>query len=105
MNIEITNDAYDDLQSIYSYIARNDSVESADYAIDSIHKQITALSKFPLRGAGVRELAALGNKNYKEVYFKPYRIIYKVKNNVVYIVIVGDGRRNFKTLLERRLLR
>ncbi len=105
MNIEITDHAYDDLQDIYSYIVRNDSVESADYVIDSIHKQINALSELPLRGSGVRELLALGNKYYKEVYFKPYRIIYKVQNATVYIVIVGDGRRDFKTLLERRLLR
>ena len=104
MNIEITEHAYADLQDIYSYIAYHDSVESSDHVLDNIYERIRSLAELPLRGTQVKELVALGNKDYKEVYFKPYRIIYKVLNTTVYIVAVGDGRRDFKTLLERRLL-
>jgi toxin ParE1/3/4 len=104
VKIEITDHAFTGLGDIYSYIARNDSIESADYVVDSIEKQINALLGYPLRGAQVKELVTIGNKDYKEVFFKPYRIIYKVKDNTVFVVIVADGQRDFKALLERRLL-
>ena len=103
MHIEITEHAFVDLQDIYNYIARSDSIESADYVIDRIYEQINALTDFPLRGAQVKELINLGNKDYKELFFKPYRIIYKFKDDTVFIVVVADGRRDFKTLLERRM--
>jgi len=38
------------------------------------------------------------------VLFQPYRIIYRVVGNRVYVLLTADGRRNMQTLLKRRLL-
>ena len=39
-----------------------------------------------------------------EVFLKPYRIIYRVREDDVYVLVIADGRRNMRALLEQRLL-
>ena len=50
------------------------------------------------------ELRALGIKQYREIFFKPYRLIYQVLDQRVYVMLIADGRRDMQALLERRLL-
>jgi toxin ParE1/3/4 len=38
------------------------------------------------------------------VFFKPYRIIYRVRKKTIYVYLVADGRRDMQSLLARRLL-
>ena len=40
---------------------------------------------------------------YREIFFKPYRIIYRVMEDNVYVLVIADGRRDMQTLLQRRL--
>ena len=42
---------------------------------------------------------------YHEVYFKPYRIIYHVRDERVIINMIADDRRDMSVLLQRRLIR
>jgi toxin ParE1/3/4 len=51
-----------------------------------------------------KELSSLGNREYREIHFKPYRIIYRIVDEYVYIYLITDGRRDMQTLLNRRLL-
>jgi toxin ParE1/3/4 len=55
-------------------------------------------------GAYPKELLALGIREYREIFFKPYRVIYRVLGNVVHVFLIADGRRDMQTLLQRRLL-
>jgi toxin ParE1/3/4 len=61
------------------------------------------LSEFPERGVCPKELLALGVREYREIFFKPYRIIYRVLNKNVYALLIADGRRGMQSLLQRRL--
>ena len=36
---------------------------------------------------------------------QPYRTIYRVAGNRVFILLVADGRRDFQSLMERRVLK
>ncbi|MBA3017875.1 MAG: type II toxin-antitoxin system RelE/ParE family toxin, partial [Desulfobacteraceae bacterium] len=45
-----------------------------------------------------------GIRDYREIFFKPYRIIYRIDNENVYVYLIVDGRRDMQTLLQRRLL-
>ena len=56
------------------------------------------------RGGWPKKLLDIGIREYREVLFKPYRIIYRVMNENVYVLVIADGRRDMRTLLERRLL-
>lgn len=67
-------------------------------------KAFSMLSEFPERGACPKELVALGIREYCEIFFKPYRIIYRVIDKNIYVFSIVDGRRDMQTLLQRRLL-
>ncbi len=100
----LTNDAARDLGEIYDYIAGHESPQEADYVLDQIEKAVSRLSGFPERGAYPKELLTLGIREYREVFFKPYRIIYRLIDRNVYILLIADGRRDMQSLLQRRLL-
>jgi toxin ParE1/3/4 len=104
ITVFLTNDAARDLQELYDYIALHDSPQKAGYVLAQIEKIFSKLSKFPERGAHPKELLALGILEYREIFFKPYRIIYRVMNRNVYVLLIADGRRDMQTLLQRRLL-
>jgi len=41
---------------------------------------------------------------YRQVFFEPYRVLYQVMGDRVYIYLIADGRRDLQSLLARRLL-
>jgi toxin ParE1/3/4 len=100
----ITVGAERDIESITDYIARTDSPQAAERVLDGILDAANRLAALPLRGARLPELDALGIDEYRQVHFKPYRIIYRVVDKQVVIFIIADGRREMESLLERRLL-
>ena len=73
--------------------------------LDRIEAAFEGLSGHPHRGRQPGELLDIGIREYREVFFKPYRIIYRVSGETVYVLVVADGRRDMRSLLERRLLR
>ena len=100
----LTDDAKADLNDIYQYIRRNDSSESADYVLDNIEALFESLSEQPHRGSFPNELSELGIKEFRQVVFKPYRLIYSTTFSQVHIYCILDGRRDIRSVLERRLL-
>lgn len=104
LTVLLTDDAAHDLDELYDHIARHDTPENADYVLEKIDKAFSSLSESPERGAYPKELLALGIREYREIFFKPYRIIYRVIGGSVYVLLIADGRRDMQTLLQRRLL-
>lgn len=100
----LTQGAEQDLESIYDYIAAFDSPANADYVLERLMKAAEELATFPERGSYPKELLALGVKEYRQTFFKPYRMIYRVIDKRVYVYVIADGRRDMQSLLARRLL-
>jgi toxin ParE1/3/4 len=100
----LTEDAARDLREIYDYVAEHDAPAKADYVLKRLEKIINGLSRFPSRGTYPRELLAVGIRDYREAFFKPYRVIYRTTGPKVYVYLIADGRRDMQTLLLRRLL-
>jgi toxin ParE1/3/4 len=100
----VTRHATRDLDELYDYIALHDAPGKAEHVLARIEKAFGSLSESPQRGVYPRELLALGIREYRELFFKPYRIIYRVVGRNVYVLLIADGRRDFQTLLQRRLL-
>ncbi len=100
----LTDDAVRDLEDIDDYIAEYDSPQNADYVLSKIEEALLDLTELPDRGAYPKELSTLGIREYREIFFKPYRIIYRVLGKNVYVYVIADGRRDMQTLLNRRLL-
>ena len=97
-------DATSDLEEIYDHIALNDAPKKAEYVLSRIENTFTSLSEFPERGAYPKELLALGIRAYREVFFKPYRVIYSIQGDAVFVLLIADGRRDMQALLQKRLL-
>ncbi|MBZ0090744.1 MAG: type II toxin-antitoxin system RelE/ParE family toxin [Sulfuricellaceae bacterium] len=100
----LTEDAIRDLEDLHDYIAQHDALAKAGHVLDGIEKAVESLAAFPESGAYPKELLALGIREYRETFFKPYRVIYRVIGQRVYVYLIADGRRDMQTLLARRLL-
>ena len=100
----ITEDAERDLEDIHSYIAEHDCRQNADYVLDRFLEVTDSLASAPERGQLPKELAALGIQEYRQVFFKPYRVICRQIDQQVVIYVIADGRRDMQSLLARRLL-
>lgn len=100
----LTEGAEHDLDAIHGYLLEHDSPASADHLLDRLMKRVEQLAAFPERGAHPRELLALGIHDYRQVFLKPYRVIYRVVGSRVYVHLIADGRRDLQSLLGRRLL-
>lgn len=103
--VVLTEDAQRDLEEIYDYIAEHDAPAKADHVLGAIEKLLGTLTTFPERSAITKELLSFGIREYRETYFKPYRVIYRVINRHVYVYLIVDGGRDMPALLMRRLLR
>jgi len=93
-----------DLDDITAYIAERDSIDRAIDVATRIERSIASLETFPNRGAYPKELLEYGNRDFREIHFKPYRILHRVLTNEVVVVLIADGRRDMRMLLARRLL-
>lgn len=93
-----------DLEAIVTFIAGRDSTERAPAVAAQMEQTIGRLASFPERGAHPRELLEHGICDYREVHWKPYRILYRMAGETVVVVLIADGRRDMRGLLARRLL-
>jgi len=100
----LTAGAEHDLEDIYDHIAESDSPAKADYVLTRLLEVADRLAAFPDRGPRPKELQALGIREYRQTFFKPYRLIYRVIGRQVFIYVIADGRRDMESLLARRLL-
>lgn len=104
LEVALTRDAERDFEDIYRYIAEHDSPASADHVLDRLLQAAEALSTDPDRGSCPKELRSLGILEYRQIFFKPYRLIYLVHAEQVIIYVIADSRRDMQSLLARRLL-
>jgi toxin ParE1/3/4 len=104
-SVQIIADAEDDLADIYHYVLVNDSPEKAMELLHKLEKTIEKLETLPWKGHLPPELERIGMSDYREIHYKPYRIIYEIIGNKVFVHCVMDGRRELQELLYKRLLR
>jgi len=101
----VVAEAEEDVFDIYGYVLRVDGRERADYVLRRLREACESLAEMPRRGHNPPELEHVGLQGFREVHFKPYRVIYQIIGRRVYIHCVLDGRRAVQDVLERRLLR
>jgi toxin ParE1/3/4 len=101
--IQVTDDALRDLADIYDWIADHDSPAKADYVLSRLTETVEGIATLPYRGSRPRELSPGLQVDYRQVFFKPYRVIYEVVGTDVVVHVIADGRRNLQSLLLQRL--
>ena len=103
--VHLVEDAERDLVDLYRYAALNNSAKQAGKLINHIEETIRKLETFPLRGHIPPELERIGVLEFREVHFKPFRIIYEICKSEVFVHCILDGRRDLQELLQKRVLR
>ena len=99
-----TKNAEFDLESIIEYV-KTDSIKVAKDIFFEIKNRSNDLSIFPTSGRIVPELQQIGVLKYRELIYKRWRIIYKIENEKIFIVVVVDSSRNIEDILFQRLLK
>ncbi len=84
--------AQNNLDSVFNFIAQ-DSVIYAKQEIKKIIKSVKILKRFPTAGRIVPELK---NPEIREILKRPYRIVYRIKDDdLIEIVTVFHSWRDF----------
>ena len=92
VNIRWSLGALEDIESIFSYISR-DFPEKASEIVKGIIEKIEQLKQFPKLG---RKFPDRDDENIREIFFKKYRIIYEIKENIIEILVIAHGSRLIK---------
>jgi toxin ParE1/3/4 len=100
----LTVDAERDLEEILDFIERSDSRQRTDHVLERLIEVTRGLAGEPERGSHPKELRELGIREFRQAFFKPYRVIYRVMGDQVFVYGIADGRREMQALLARRLL-
>jgi toxin ParE1/3/4 len=103
--VVVLSEAEKDILDIYQYILINDASDNANYVFEKIEEVCLNMEELPERVHIPPELDRVGVTTYREIHFKPYRIIYEIDRKIIFVHCVLDGRRDLQQLLERRLLR
>ena len=102
--LQWTTNAKSDLLNIVAYIKKDSSTIANDIYL-KIREKAHSSNFFPLKGRVVPELQKEGITLYREVISSPWRIIYKVGSDTVYIMAILDSRQNVEELLLQKLLK
>lgn len=87
--------AYYDIESIFSYVSQ-DNKEAAEKLRLSLYEAIGGLGDFPDTGAVIPEEIAPGaERGYRRIVVRPYLIFYRVVEDRIVIARVLHGRRDW----------
>lgn len=103
--INFTSSAECDLFEIYKYVFINDSEHSAEKIFNKLYQKCLTLKQNSLRDHIPPELKLIDIGDFLEIHSKPYRIIYQILGEEIFIHCILDGRRELSFLLKERLLR
>ncbi len=96
--------AEDDLISIIKFIHSENSI-AAKNNLKKIKTKVSNLSNLPSRGRIVPELKDEGILQYRELIISPWRVIYRISELNVYVLLVIDSMKNVEDILLERLVR
>ena len=105
LRIVILDSAEQDLKELRVYLIKNFSTDTWRTTYAKIKEAIRNLQNFPQTGSIPDEIDKLNLTQYRQVLSGMNRVIYEVRQEVIYIHIVVDTRRDMNALLTRRLLR
>jgi len=103
IEVRWASNAENDLTAITAYIASTDP-DAALAVFHRIRDRARTIGMQPSRGRLVPELRDAGVQ-YRELIERPWRVVYRIEPERVFIVAVLDSRRDLQTLLLERLIR
>lgn len=105
MRVVFLAEAEADLKDLRRYVVTSFGKPAWQETLQKIKDSVQTIQAFPHGGSVPDALADLAILQYRQVVSGMNRIIYEARDEVLYIHIVCDTRRDMRTLLARRLLR
>ena len=102
-NVIWANVAENDLAYIIEYIAE-DSPQNALNILTKIRHTASLPYTPPERGRVIPELQDQGIIQYRELIISPWRLIYRISEQKVYVLSVIDSRQNVEDILLKRFV-
>lgn len=99
-----TKQAVTDLKEIINYI-EEDNISAAVKTKKNIQSLCDKLNSNPEKYRIIPELKEIGVNSYREIIYKPYRILFKLTEKNIYIFAVIDSRRDLEYFLFKRMIR
>lgn len=96
--------AHADLIQVLEFLAEA-SPGAARRLLTMVETRTRQLATLLRRGRSVPELALVQVHEYRELVVPPYRLIYRISGDAVYVMAFLDARRNLEDLLLDRLVR
>ncbi|MDR5773080.1 MULTISPECIES: type II toxin-antitoxin system RelE/ParE family toxin [unclassified Caballeronia] len=93
------------IEELRSYIVRTFGWETWRQTSAHLQETITQIRKFPESGHIPVELEGFVDDTFRQVISGKNRIVYQVREGVLYIHLVCDTRRDLQALLQRIVLR
>ncbi len=72
--------------------------------LNKIKVEVFTLHQYPDRCRVVPELYAQGITQYREMIVDPWRVMYRISNDDVYVLSVFDSRQNIEDVLLNRFV-
>jgi addiction module RelE/StbE family toxin len=101
--VNVNKTAKNDLREIVRNISKNNPMNASNI-LKKIETRINTLKHFPERGGYVPELLKHNMKDYRQLTEPPWRIIYKINNDIVNVLLIIDSRRNTQDILVEKLI-
>jgi len=102
-HIKWASPALEDLDEIIEYISKTNLPYSLK-VMDQIYEQVSKLDMYPEMCRIVPELEKYGYLIYRQLIVDYWKIIFKIEENIVYIMMVIDGRRNLEDIILKKIL-
>lgn len=100
----LTEGAQQDLAEMVGFVTEKDGAVAANNMLAEMVLVLEGLTPRPERGARQAHLEELGIYGNRQVTCEPYRILYRVNSREIFVLLIGDQRRNLRENLESRLL-
>jgi toxin ParE1/3/4 len=88
--VKITASAQSDFRAIWDYISQDNPSNAAEF-VSEIEERVNGLSIFPERNPVIPEGELLKSEEYRHVIYKKYRIIYRIRDENVYVLRIFHG--------------
>lgn len=94
-----------DLEDIVDHVALDSSI-NAEAVVDRLHEQAQSLEHFAARGRRIPELTKRQRTrptNWRELVVQPWRILFAIEGNTVFVLGIVDSRRDVRARLASHL--
>ncbi|WP_219266427.1 type II toxin-antitoxin system RelE/ParE family toxin [Pseudomonas sp. Xaverov 259] len=102
--VVILHSAKNDLKDIKSYLIRQFSASTWQTTFESLKHAMRRLETQPYAGSIPEEIERLNMSQYRQVVSGMNRIIYEIREQIIYVHIIADTRKNLQALLLKNLI-